>query len=154
MQKFTEKYSQWLLDLQQMLRQARDQEVGKLLQFQETVKAYLKAGSDLTADETQLFIETFIRQSESSQQAGEIPSLWSEALWVELALVTDKTQVEWQELRADLAHQGLYTQGEQVGMGLYCCNQCQQCQAYYHPTELTACLGCGGLHFSRQGLPV
>jgi hypothetical protein len=154
MQTFAEKYQRWLNDLQLMLRQARDQEISRLVHFQETVQAYLKAGSDLTADETQLFLETFIRQSQSSQKAGEIPSLWSEALWVELALVTDKTQVEWQELQAELAQQGLYTQGEDVGMGLYCCQQCHQCQAYYHPTELTACQTCGGLQFSRKGLPV
>jgi len=154
MQKFSEKYQQWLLELHQMLRHAGEQEVGKLLQLQETLKGYLKAGSDLTADETRLFIETFLRQSADARQAGEIPSLWSEALWVELALVTDKTQVEWQELVADLAHQGVYSSGEQVGMGLYCCNQCQQCQAYYHPSELAACLSCGGQHFSRKGLPV
>jgi polyhydroxyalkanoate synthesis regulator phasin len=154
MQKFSEKYQQWLVDLPQMFRQARDQEVNKLLRIQEVMKAYVKAGSDLTADELQLFVETFIRQSEKSQVEGEIPSLWSEALWVELALVTDKTQVEWQELKADLAHRGLYQQGEQVGMGLFCCEQCQQCQAYYHPTELAACLSCGGGLFSREGLPV
>jgi hypothetical protein len=54
----------------------------------------------------------------------------------------------------DLEHQGTYLQGEEVGMGLYQCQQCQQQQAFYHPAELGACVYCGGQHFSRLGLPV
>lgn len=147
---FEQKYQQWLQHFSQELDKTRQQQVGQLVALADTIRAYLKAGSDLTAYETQLFIETLRRQVD----ADERPSIWPEALWVELSRVTDKTQVEWQELLQDLEHQGIYAQGEQVGMGLYCCRSCQHCLAYYHPGELQSCLQCGGLHFSRKGLPV
>ncbi len=147
---FEQKYQQWLTQLSQALVQARTEQVGQLVELVQKVQAYLKAGSDLTAYETQLFIETFKRQVE----ADERPSIWPEALWYELSRVTDKTQVEWQELLQDLEHHGIYAQGEFVGMGLYCCRSCQHCLPYYHPAQLQSCLQCGGLHFSRKGLPV
>lgn len=151
MSEFKEKYQNWLNELATMLKQGRQQQLDNLVSFADTVKAYVKAGKELTAYETQLFIETFKRQATEAEQA---PSLWPETLWYELSLITDKTQIEWQELMQDLDHQGTYIQGEEVGMGLYQCQQCQQQQAFYHPAELGACVYCGGQHFSRHGLPV
>src|SRR6218665_3417518 len=97
---FSEKYQRWLNELAQMLHQARQEQVGRLIHWSETIRAYLKAGKDLTAYETQLFLETLKRQSD----LPEAPSVWPEALWYELSLITDKTQVEWQELLEDLHH--------------------------------------------------
>jgi hypothetical protein len=150
MSTFAQRYQQWLAQLSQALLQARTEQVAPLVEFVDKVQAYVKAGSDLTAYESQLFIETFRRQLQEDEQ----PSIWPEALWLELSRVTDKTQVEWQELLQDLEHQGIYAQGEMVGMGVYCCRSCQQCLPYYHPAELQSCLQCGGLHFNRKGLPV
>lgn len=150
MASFEQRYQQWLTQLSQALSQARTEQVGSLVGVVDKVQAYIKAGSDLTAYETQLFVETFRRQSQEPEQ----PSIWPEALWLELSRVTDKTQVEWQEFLQDLEHQGIYAQGEMVGMGLYCCRRCQQSLAYYHPAELQSCLHCGGLHFHRKGLAV
>lgn len=150
MQDFTHKYQQWLNQLSDAVRQAKEQQVSQLFELGETVKAYLKAGSDLTAYETTLFLETLKRQS-----AEEVlPSLWPEALWYELSQVTDKTQLEWQELSSDFAHQGHYQVGEEVGMGLYCCDACSATLPYYHPAELVVCPDCGGHLFHRRGLPV
>ena len=149
MQDFSKAYQQWLLRLSDALRTAKQQQVQQLFTLTETVKAYIKAGADLTAYESQLFAETFKRQAAED----ELPSLWPEALWYELSQVTDKTQLEWQELSSDFAHQGHYSVGEEVGMGLYQCQQCQQQLAFYHPAELGACVYCGGTHFSRKGLP-
>ncbi len=150
MQDFSSAYQQWLLRLSDALHQAKQQQVERLFTFSETVRAYLKAGSDLTAYETQLFVETFKRQSAED----ELPSLWPEALWYELSQVTDKTQLEWQELSSDFAHQGHYSAGEEVGMGLYCCEACQETLHYYHPAVLVECPSCGGALFQRHGLPV
>lgn len=150
MQDFSKAYQQWLLRLSDALYTAKQQQVERLFTFGETLKAYLKAGSDLTAYETQLFVETFKRQAKQD----ELPSLWPEALWYELSQVTDKTQLEWQELTSDFAHQGHYHAGEEVGMGLYCCDACQATLPYYHPATLVVCSSCGGALFHRQGLPV
>lgn len=150
MQDFSKKYQDWLSALSAALQQTRLQQVQQLFTLSETVKAYFKAGADLTAYETQLFVETFKRQSSEDQ----LPSLWPEALWYELSQVTDKTQLEWQELTSDFAHQGHYHAGEEVGMGLYCCEACQATLPYYHPAVLVVCPSCGGALFQRQGLPV
>jgi rubrerythrin len=150
MQDFSKGYQQWLFNLSDALHHAKQHQVERLFTFSETVRAYMKAGSDLTAYETALFIETFKRQAKQD----ELPSLWPEALWYELSQVTDKTQLEWQELSSDFAHQGHYQAGEEVGMGLYCCDACQATIPYYHPAALAVCPACGGTLFHRQGLPV
>ncbi|MFC0047724.1 zinc ribbon-containing protein [Rheinheimera tilapiae] len=147
------KYRHWLQQLDQLLHSAQA-ESDPLLRpahhVADTFSAYIKAGRDLTAYETQLFIETFFHQ----QQLPQPPSIWPETLWQLLAQVTDKTQVEWQELEQDLSHQGLYLQGEPVGMGLYLCRNCGETMHYNHPATLIPCPGCGGGHFLRRGLPV
>ncbi len=150
MQDFTNKYQQWLKQLSDAVVSAKEQQVTQLFELGETIKAYLKAGSDLTAYETTLFLETLKRQSAEE----ELPSLWPEALWYELSQVTDKTQLEWQELSSDFAHQGHYQAGEEVGMGLYYCDACSATLPYYHPSELVVCPDCGGHLFHRRGLPV
>ena len=150
MSEFKDKYQNWLNELATMFKEGRQQQLDNLVSFADTIKAYAKAGKELTAYETQLFIETFFHQ----QQLPQPPSIWPETLWQLLAQVTDKTQVEWQELEQDLSHQGLYLQGEPVGMGLYLCRNCGETMHYNHPATLIPCPGCGGGHFLRRGLPV
>lgn len=156
MSDFTKKYQRWLADFTEILQRAQQEQMDNLFAFSEQFKAYLKAGKELTAYETQLFIETLKRQwhelDEEHQDAP--PSLWPEALWQELSLITDKSQLEWQELAEDFKHQGVYYQGETVGLGRYRCNNCMQHIDYTHPAELLACSHCGGVQFFREGLPV
>jgi DNA-directed RNA polymerase subunit RPC12/RpoP len=146
----TQKYRYWLQQLDQWLQSDLDPTLKPAIDFAQTLADYLRAGRDLTAYESQLFIETFFRQQQQSQP----PSIWPETLWQLFAQVTDKTQVEWQELEQDLSHQGLYLQGETVGMGLYVCRTCGESLHYNHPAELIRCPGCGSGHFLRRGLPV
>lgn len=144
------KYRHWLQQLDLWLQSHVDASLKPAVDFTHTLAAYLQAGKELSAYETQLFIETFFRQ----QQQPQVPSIWPETLWQALAQVTDKTQVEWQELQEDLLHHGLYLQGEVVGMGLYQCRSCGESVHYNHPAELLCCPACGGGHFLRRGLPV
>lgn len=150
MTELLQKYRQWLQQLELSLQSQLDPALKPVVAVADTLTAYLKAGRDLTAYESQLFIETFFRQQQQSQP----PSIWPETLWQALAQVTDKTQVEWQELEQDLSHQGLYLQGETVGMGLYVCRVCDESLHYNHPAELLPCPACGSGHFLRRGLPV
>jgi len=150
MQEFHARYQQWLNELAETISRAKQQQIAQLFNLSETIKAYWKAGNDLTAYETSLFIETFRRQS--GEQS--MPSLWPETLWYELAQVTDKTQLEWLELQSDFLHQGVYQAGEEVGMGIYSCHHCGESQTYYHPAVLDECVVCGAVAFHRQGLPV
>lgn len=144
------KYRYWLQQLDQWLQTELDPALKPAVQLTHTLADYLQAGKDLSQYETQLFIETFFRQ----QQQLQVPSIWPETLWQMLAKVTDKAQVEWLELEQDLSHQGLYLQGETVGMGLYVCRVCGESLQYNHPAELIPCPGCGGGLYLRRGLPV
>lgn len=154
---FLKKYQQWLQEFSNTLYQTEQQQLDQLVRVGDTLKAYIRAGKELSAYETRLFVETLKRQwqettSESSEQHS--PSLWPEALWQELSLITDRTQVEWSELLDDFRHGGTYFQGEWVGMGRYRCSRCQHTIDYTHPAELLLCGKCGGVRFSREGLPV
>lgn len=164
MAEFKQKYQQWLHDLSDTLQQARTHQIQNMLEWAETVKAYLTAGKELSAYESQLFIETLKRQwaeaqdhvpldSHATTQAQQ-PSMWTEELWQQLSQITDKTQVEWAELLDDLHHQGVYYQGEYVGMGRYRCSACHESIDYTHPAELLSCVQCRGVQFFRDGLPV
>ncbi|OBP15942.1 hypothetical protein A5320_00415 [Rheinheimera sp. SA_1] len=150
MQDFHARYQQWLNELAAAISLAKQQQVTQLFNLSETLKAYWKAGNELTAYETSLFIETFRRQSDEQT----MPSLWPETLWYELAQVTDKTQLEWQDLQSDFVHNGVYLAGEEVGMGIYCCYDCGGSVVFYHPASLGECAACGANRFRRQGLPV
>jgi allophanate hydrolase subunit 1 len=154
------KYQQWLNEFNRNLQQTEQQQLNNIVHVVDKLKAYLKATKELSAYETQLFVETLKRQWQEHQQqdleneANEPPSLWPEALWQELSNITDKSQLEWQELAQDFKHQGVYYQGEVVGMGRYRCSHCLQHIDYTHPSELLACSQCAGVQFFREGLPV
>lgn len=157
---FVKKYQQWLDEFNHNLRQAEQQQLTHMVSFVDGLKAYIKAGKELSAYETQLFVETFKRQWHEHTTAkphsaeNSTPSLWPEALWQELSNITDKSQLEWQELAQDFRHKGIYFQGEMVGMGRYRCEKCLTHIDYTHPSPLLACSQCGGVQFFREGLPV
>ncbi|WP_445427848.1 zinc ribbon-containing protein [Alishewanella sp. HL-SH05] len=154
MAEFKKKYQQWLTELTDTLEQAGQRQLDNMLEFSEILQAYLKAGKDLSAYESQLFVETLKQQWQAANTEEQAPSMWSEELWQQLSQITDRTQVEWVELLEDFNHQGVYYQGEYVGMGRYRCSQCQQSIDYTHPAELLCCATCGGVQFFRDGLPV
>lgn len=156
-----QRYQQWLADFTDTLQQAEQQQFNNMVHFVEQLKAYIKAGRDLTAYETQLFVETLKRQWQEQQSSddkelasSDVPPLWPEALWQELSYITDKSQIEWQELQQDFAHNGIYQQGEEVAMARYRCINCLTHVDYTHPTQLLSCQQCGGKAFYREGLPV
>lgn len=156
---FVKKYQHWLAEFSHSLKQTEQQQLTNLVDVIEQLKAYVKAGKDLSAYETTLFIETLKRQwqehnEDKAAEPDSLPSLWPEALWQGLSSITDKSQLEWQELAQDFSHQGVYYQGEMVGMGRYRCSHCMSHIDYTHPTELLACSQCGGVQFFREGLPV
>lgn len=160
MQNLKQKYQQWLTDFTKTLQQAEQRQLNKMINLVEQLKAYIKAGQDLSAYETDLFIETLKRQWQEHTDVDEtttqntVPSFWPEALWQTLSAITDKSQVEWLELTQDFKHKGIYHQGEVVGMARYRCTNCLQHIDYTHPSELVACSQCGGIQFHREGLPV
>lgn len=149
MSTLSERYQQWLEQLEAQLQHITHDPVASMVEFTETIKAYYHAGLELSAYESQLFRETFFQQ----RQALERPSVIPESLWALWARLPDPTQVAWQELDMELSQAGHYQQGQQVGLGAYQCAQCGALQHHYHPGELRACDDCGHAQFTRRGIP-
>lgn len=90
-------------------------------------------GSDHKADDDSVFMRVI-----------------KESVWSDLADITDKTQLEWNEVFQDLQHQGIYHSGEVVGLGNLVCEKCHFTLAIYTPEVLTRCPECGGTQFHRE----
>lgn len=89
-------------------------------------------------------------QDESGDDDSVFMQIVRASIWRELAEVTDKTQLEWQEIFQDFEHHGIYQSGEMIGLGNLVCEQCQFSRAIYTPELLTPCLRCGHIRFHRQ----
>ncbi|ATC87155.1 zinc ribbon-containing protein [Pseudoalteromonas sp. NZS127_1] len=75
-----------------------------------------------------------------------------ESLWFELSHIEDKTQLEWQSLSQDFKHNGVYHAGEWIAMGTLVCKNCTHSYDVYHATQITPCIECDGIYFSRKAL--
>ena len=75
-----------------------------------------------------------------------------ESLWFELSHIEDKTQLEWQSLSQDFKHNGVYHVGEWIAMGTLVCKNCTHSYDVYHATQITPCIECDGIYFSRKAL--
>jgi hypothetical protein len=75
-----------------------------------------------------------------------------ESLWFELSHIEDKTQLEWQSLSQDFKHNGVYHAGEWIAIGTLVCKNCTHSYDVYHATQITPCIECDGIYFSRKAL--
>ena len=75
-----------------------------------------------------------------------------ESLWFELSHIEDKTQLEWQSFSQDFKHNGVYHAGEWIAMGTLVCKNCTHSYDVYHATQITPCIECDGIYFSRKAL--
>lgn len=123
---------------------------------------YIGAASDLTRDELalvhqylkrdlQTFADQYQREGEGFKRSPFYLAL-ENTIWHQLAELTDKTQLEWQEVVDDLHHHGQYKAGEWVGLGHLICEQCGATETFYHPTKLPSCPRCDGETFIRKPL--
>ncbi len=98
-------------------------------------------------------LEEFARSYDESR-AENTDSVFTrvikESLWQELADITDKTQLEWQEIFKDVSHHGVYTSGEVVGLGNLVCERCHHTLPVYTPEVLPLCPECGFDQFQRR----
>ncbi len=78
--------------------------------------------------------------------------LLNEALWDNLAKLTDKSQVEWAELIDDFEHDGIYQKGDLIGFGELQCDQCDEIITIMHASKITECVQCGASQFIRLPL--
>ncbi|MGS3151814.1 zinc ribbon-containing protein [Aeromonas sanarellii] len=122
------------------------------------VQAYMEAAGDLTKDELALIAEYVKRDlgnyDEGKQEVPESAFMLAlkDTAWSWLADVTDRAQVEWQELADELEHKGIYRAGDWVGLGVLVCDHCEWRHTVLHPEQLGTCPECGADEYHREPL--
>ena len=122
------------------------------------VQAYMEAAGDLTKDELALIAEYVKRDlgnyDEGKQEVPESAFMLAlkDTAWSWLADVTDRAQVEWQELADELEHKGVYRAGDWVGLGVLVCDHCEWRHTVLHPEQLGTCPECGADEYHREPL--
>ncbi len=122
-------------------------------------KLYAKAIEELSEDKVKQFIDNlqydlhdFYLHNQSEAQHSVYLGLLNEALWSNLAQLTDKSQVEWAELVDDFEHDGIYKTGDVIGFGELECTQCHETITVVHLSEVGVCAKCGAKEFTRLAL--
>lgn len=122
-------------------------------------KNYGKALEDMSEEKLKQFIDNlqydlhdFYQQNQQEAKNSVYLGLLNEALWANLAQLTDKSQVEWVELLEDFDHDGEYKVGDMIGFGELECTQCNETIIISHLSEVLPCLHCGGEDFIRLPL--
>ncbi len=125
----------------------------------DTSAEVVSAASDMTKDEMALisaYVKSDLKEFADNYQQDKENSpfylMLADSVWQGLLDITDKTQVEWQELFLDLEHRGLYQVGDVIGLGYLVCDKCNNKTRYTHPTSIEPCSKCGNHAFTRQAL--
>ncbi len=152
-------YSGWFNHFRKWLSKTGDNEVANLADFFDRSKKWWGAATELTADELaqastylKRDLAMFYRQYEKEFDNSEYIQSIKESVWQELAELTDKSQIEWQELKKDFDHDGIYHAGEWIGMGNIVCQSCHYKLEFNHPETLAPCPQCGNTTFIREAL--
>lgn len=152
-------YPNWLSTFQSWLGRGSQDEVKNLSEFFDRSKQWWAAAGELTSEEfsqastyLKRDLMMFYRHYQQDLDESEFVQSVKESLWRELAEMTDKSQLEWQELKKDFDHDGVYHAGEWIGMGTIVCCACHYKMEFNHPEELTSCPQCGGEAFLREAL--
>ncbi len=152
---FAEVYQQlnaWLKEIQQ----AR---ITHIEEFIQQAKGYTMAVEQMSEEKLQQFIDNFkydlydfYKLNKSQAKDSVYLGLLNEALWDNLAKLTDKSQVEWAELVDDFQHDGIYNSGDFIGFGELQCDECDETIAILHLSKVAQCAKCGGNRFIRLPL--
>ena len=153
-------YETFIAELQKQWQETEQFQGERLNRMIAKVQAYLEAASDLTQDELALIAEYVKRdlgnydEGRKDEQVEESAFMLAlkDTAWSWLADVTDRTQVEWQELADELEHKGVYRAGDWVGLGVLVCDHCEWRHTVLHPEQLGTCPECGADEYHREPL--
>jgi len=147
-----QRMSLWLDDIKQ-------HELTDIVEFVEQFKLYAKAAESIPEEKIKQFVDNFeqdlkefYQQNQAEIKHSSYLGLLNETFWSTLAMMTDKSQVEWAELVEDFEHQGQYQSGDSIGFGLLECNQCHHRIEISHYSEVSDCSECGNNTFVRLPL--
>ncbi len=131
----------------------------RIEQFLSQAMLYAKTAEHMTEDKLQQFmanlkydLHDFYQQNQSQVKHSIYLGLLNEALWDNLAQLTDKSQVEWVELLEDFEHDGNYQTGDMIGFGQLQCDTCDETLTIMHFSEVPFCVKCSGKSYTRKPL--
>ncbi|MCJ8271687.1 MAG: hypothetical protein MJK04_20095 [Psychrosphaera sp.] len=152
-------YPKWVDTFQNWLGNSTNNEMKNLVDFFDRSGEWWATAKELTTEEfaqKSVYLKRdlmmFYRHYQQDMAESDFFRAVKESAWKELADMTDKAQIEWQELEQDFRHQGIYKKGEWVGMGTIVCKSCHYKMEFVHPEELPACPECGESTFLREAL--
>lgn len=152
-------YPQWLSTFQHWLGGTGVNERKNLTEFFDRSKQWWNTAAELSKDEfaqaSTYFkrdLMMFYRHYQQDLEQSDYVQSVKESMWRELAELTDKSQIEWQELKKDFDHEGVYRAGEWIGMGIIVCKSCHYRMEFVHPETLSTCPQCNGSTFLREAL--
>ena len=151
-------YEAFIAQLRKQWEETEEFQGGRLNRMIARVQAYMEAAGDLTKDELALIAEYVKRDlgnyDEGKQEVPESAFMLAlkDTAWSWLADVTDRAQVEWQELADELEHKGIYRAGDWVGLGVLVCDHCEWRHTVLHPEQLGTCPECGADEYHREPL--
>lgn len=158
MDKRRQGYEAFIAQLRKQWEETEEFQGERLNRMIARVQAYLEAAGDLTKDELALIAEYVKRDlgnyEEGKSEAPESAFMLAlkDTAWSWLADVTDRAQVEWQELADELEHKGIYRAGDWVGLGVLVCDHCEWRHTVLHPEQLGTCPECGANEYHREPL--
>ncbi|MBP0602220.1 MULTISPECIES: zinc ribbon-containing protein [Aeromonas] len=151
-------YEAFIAQLRKQWEETEEFQGERLNRMIARVQAYMEAAGDLTKDELALIAEYVKRDlgnyDEGKQEVPESAFMLAlkDTAWSWLADVTDRAQVEWQELADELEHKGIYRAGDWVGLGVLVCDHCEWRHTVLHPEQLGTCPECGADEYHREPL--
>lgn len=147
-----QKLNGWLLEV-------KEQQKPPIDEFIKQAKLYALAAESMSEEKLLQFIDNlkydlhdFYQLNRAQAENSVYLGLLNEALWENLAKLTDKSQVEWAELVDDFNHDGVYQSGDHIGFGELQCEQCDEKTSIMHFSEIGECVKCGATSFVRLPL--
>ncbi len=147
-----QKLNNWLIEV-------KTHQKPQIEEFIKQAKLYAGAAETMSEEKLQQFTENlkydlydFYQQSRAEAKNSVYLGLLNEALWDNLAKMTDKSQVEWAELVDDFNHDGLYQSGDMIGFGELECQKCHEKLTIMHSSKISECTNCGANSFIRLPL--
>jgi hypothetical protein len=154
-QKF--RYQSLLENLSDWILQSVKQDMLTMVDLVNQAQAYLRAAEDLSLDEIRTLENYLLRDLKAfSQRINEDASnsLWwhhtKYQIWQTIALMSDRSKLEFFEMHKDVSHHGIYKAGELVAIGELICDECGHSHLIIGVQRIQSCIKCAGNTFLRK----
>ena len=151
------RYQSLLESLSDWILQSAKQDMLTMVDLVNQAKAYLRAAEDLSLDEIYTLENYLLRDLKAfSQRINEDAenSLWwlntKYQIWQTIALMSDRSKLEFFEMQEDVSHHGTYRAGELIAIGELICDKCGHSNLIIGVQRIQSCIECAGDTFSRK----